>query len=105
MKVAVIRLWEDGKRIPKWQWGRLKSVVGELRFDEHKEPDFRRTMRVARLVDNSPRTGGVDLITPLTDAAVVWIKDNKMSIAGIEHSTIFASVAQTWLVEIISLDD
>lgn len=105
MHVRVIRHWEDGKLVPRWQRNRLQAVTGELRLEECKDQELRRTLRMARLLTPTASGGLIDAIHPLSDAAILSISGNRMSIAGIErYDGIFASVAQTWLVEVIALE-
>ena len=67
---------------------------------------MRRTMRMARLLDLTPgRRDPMDLIQPLCDAAVISMADNKITISGIERYEVFASVMQTWFIEVISTED
>ncbi|RZI40388.1 hypothetical protein EGT07_23890 [Herbaspirillum sp. HC18] len=99
----MIRLWEDGKLVPRWQRNRLKPVIGEFRLEEYKDEHMRRTMRIARVLDLSSR-GRFNLIQPLADAAIISILDNRMTVSGIERYEAFASVMQSWMVEIISVE-
>ncbi|HYD60545.1 MAG TPA: hypothetical protein VEC35_09335 [Noviherbaspirillum sp.] len=101
MQIRVWRLWEDGRLVPKWQRNRLKAAQGEFRLEEYRDEDMRRTMRIARLLVPSSRGVPLDVLTPLSDAVIVAIHGNRMTISGIERSTIFANVFQTWFAEIL----
>lgn len=97
MMVKVEQLWRDGKQIPRWQYAQLKSVVGELRIQEGNDEYLRRHLRTAHLVQDQGR----EVIPPLIDAAVLWIKDNRMIISGFERGDMLPTYAQTWLVELL----
>lgn len=104
MRASVVRLWQDGKLVPRWQLSYLKPVIGELQLGEGKDEHLRRNLRTAHLIDFSlaPNCGkSLDAIPPLVDAAVLWILDSRMTISGFERGELMLTVAQTWLVELL----
>ncbi|HYD58990.1 MAG TPA: hypothetical protein VEC35_01450 [Noviherbaspirillum sp.] len=101
MKVSVVRLWNEGKQVPRWQLSTLKPVVGELRIQESRDDHLNRFMRSAHLFDFSQR-GHPDALPPLVDAAVLYIKGSTMSISGFERGDMGPTYAQTWLIEVLS---
>lgn len=106
MHVQVVRLFEDGKQIPRWQYSYLKPVFGELRLQQSRDEYLNRHMRSAHLLDDegpiNQRRG--EKIPPLIDAAILWISGQRMTISGFERSELLATYAQTWLVEVIAAE-
>lgn len=101
MLVNVVRLWEDGKLIPRWRISYEKPVFGELVLREGHDEHLRRNLRIASLHNHPPKAGEpLDVIPPLVDAAVLYITDNRMSISGFERGDMLPTVAQTWLVNL-----
>lgn len=105
MQVSVTRLWENGKLVPRWRISQLVSVPGDLRLTESRDNHLNRSQRSASLVDSegdmNKRRG--ELIPPLIDACVLWIRGNKMTISGYERDEMTSiTYAQTWLIEVQS---
>lgn len=49
MHVVVVRLWSEGKKIPRWQYGRLVPVEGEFSLRECRDEYLNRNLRSAHL--------------------------------------------------------
>lgn len=98
----VVRLWRDGKQVPRWQLAQLKVEVGELRIEACNDEHLRWYLRRASLYNFSQAPGnGSNVIPPLADAAVLWVSGNRMSISGFERDDLLQTYAQTWLVEVL----
>lgn len=68
-------------------------------MDEQFEKDFRRIVRVAKLM---PVDGGDFVLPPLYDAAIVWVGDGRLRVRGFEiNPTTKAHVAMAWGAEIL----
>jgi hypothetical protein len=100
MQVKVTCLRKDGKPYPRWQLGTLTAVTGELRIEEARDEHLNRFMRCARLLDHTREYP--DVLPPLIDAAVLWIKGHTMSVTGFERIE-QTDYAQTWLIEVIEV--
>jgi hypothetical protein len=110
MWVEVLRRFDEGKEIPRWQWGRLQPKRGILRLEwDNAAPGrwARMAPRTARLLDlRYGRKGPPDVVPPLCDAVVIDLVDDKMTIAGVEHNEgIFPNVAQVWEIRILAVRD
>jgi hypothetical protein len=99
MQVQITCLRKEGKAYPRWQLANLASYTGELRIEESREENLSRFMRRARLLDHEQDK--LEVLPPLMDAAVLWLKENKMAITGFERIE-STDYAQTWLVEVLS---
>jgi hypothetical protein len=99
MKVKVVRLRHEGKPHPRWRLSTLESVVGELRIEEAKDENLSRFMRRARLLNLVLQES--EMLPPLIDAAVLWLKGNSLAITGFERIE-STDYAQTWLIEVVS---
>lgn len=105
MHVAIVTLYERGRKVPRWQEGR-PGTTGVLSIVEAHDPATSRTRRTARLYDEC----GVPIasVTPLMDATVLYICADRMTITGIERledekTGLFAhEYAQSWAVIIMS---
>lgn len=108
MQVSVVRLWVNGKLVPRWQLAQLKPTIGDLSLKESRDEHLNRFQRSAHLFDS---TGAInqrkgELIPPLIDAAVLWIRDRRMTISGFERDEMSSvTYAQTWLIEVISQEE
>ncbi|GIZ51089.1 hypothetical protein NCCP691_11030 [Noviherbaspirillum aridicola] len=98
----MVRLWRDGIQVPRWQLAQLQPVAGELRIEENKDELLRRFLRVARLLGCTAPDLGRDMLPPLVDAAVIYIKGDRISISGFERGEMSQTYAQTWLVETVT---
>ncbi len=98
MRVEVTRLREDGRIIPNWRIGTVKKHAGLLTLQEHCDDRLHRAVSRATLVDR--HISGEDLVSPLIDATVIWIKYNTYAITGTEQVG-EQDFKQTWHVEII----
>lgn len=104
MRVRVIELFEEGKQVPRWQLSLLKVTEGELAMVEFRDEVLNRHMRAAHLhqVDGPMNKREMDILTPLLDAAVLWIRDQRMTITGFQREVLGKTTAQTWLIEIVT---
>lgn len=101
MKVYILPLWESGKLVPRWRIGQIRRHKGDLVISEDRDEHLNRTMRAARLCDHE----GNDVITPLSDAAVLWMRGTQMTITGLERCDVYPTYAQTWFIEVLAFDD
>lgn len=79
----------------------LAEYAGAFTFDEVHVPAFHRTMPVARLVDPQ----GADVVPPLHDAKLLWMKAGVARITGIEVDELSRRrTVQTWNVRLQGYD-
>lgn len=98
MKVKVRRLRLNGKNLPANPEGH-PPVVGELRVRPERDPELAREVIRARLLDIGRGTES-DLLPDLSDAQLLWAKDGKLRLSGVERVS-GVSFAQTWAIEVI----
>lgn len=102
MIVRIALLHEDGGRpLPRHRVISLQpDILGDLSITEAYIHALRRTVRSAMLHD-SERVGHT-LVPSLMDARVVWCKEDRMIIKGIEADELTRKqTAQAWLVDVI----
>lgn len=97
MRVKVRRLRLNGKNLPANPDGH-PPVVGELRVSPERDPELAREVTRARLLDTTRGTGN-DLLPDLSDAQLLWARDGKLRLAGVERVG-GVSFAQTWSIEV-----
>lgn len=89
-----IRIWRDGILVPRWHLAQLQPVAGELRIEENKDEHLRRFLRAATLLASAPPDHGRDVLPPLIDAAVIYIKGDRISISGFERGEMSQTYAR-----------
>lgn len=92
---------QDGCVKPKWQ-RRGAARTGVLVVEEKLDPELRRTVRVARLLE--PRYRQTELMPTLFDVVLVSVRDGTWSLTGFERKTIAVggrtlSYQQSWLMK------
>ena len=97
MKVKVRRLRLNGKNLPANPEGH-PPVTGELSVKPERDPELSREVTRARLLGKVHGTE-IDLLPDLSDAQLLWAKDGKMRLSGVERIEGIA-FAQTWSVEV-----
>jgi hypothetical protein len=98
MRVKVTPLRERGRNLNRDAVFKKPKYVGDLRVDEHRDPELGRPLVYARLMDVA---SGVetDVLPQLGDARLLWAAKGSMRLAGFERIE-GADYAQTWSVEL-----
>lgn len=100
MHVLVAKMYEDfGRPLSRNRAVTLApSHAGELTITEEHDRQLRRSVRTAYL----RRQGdGVDVVPPLRDAVVLFVRGKSMTISGFETDTLTQKCsAQSWYAEI-----
>ena len=81
MEFDVRPVRREGKLIPRWQVGSLR-VRGILSVQEERDAVCNRIVRVARLQDAK----GADLLLPLKDVELVYLRHDHWTMTGYEHA-------------------
>ena len=98
MRVKVQPINVNGTPIGTEERNAREIFPGELRMLEHRINDFGRAIRVAEVLIN---TDGKDVPSiQLHDAHVLWVKEKRMRIAGLEVQGT-TKYGQTWDVELL----
>lgn len=95
----VIRTRRHGVLLPRWQLGSLPRYRGVLVVEERRDPEFGRTLRIARLIDMSRPT---DDPPWLMDSVLLQANDSRLVLTGferIEDGITKTDYAQTWILE------
>jgi hypothetical protein len=104
MWVKVTQLMEDGGR-PMARHRAVTQrplVVGQLSLIDRHDKELRRSVVCASLLSNL----GQDMLPPLRDAVVRFIRDGAMTISGMETDDMTRKItAQSWYVEVFASDD
>ncbi|WP_287924899.1 hypothetical protein [Diaphorobacter sp.] len=98
MKVKVRPLQRQGRLMPRETAVLVPARVGALLVHEERDHELGRPVLRARLLDISGGTE-TDLLPDLSDARLLWAKNNKLRFSGFERVE-NASYAQTWEVEV-----
>lgn len=101
MLVVAAKLYSDqGVPLPRHREITLHYTgIGVFSMREQYEKDFRRTLRVAKLLSVN---GGDHVLPPLYDAAIVWVGDGEIRVRGFEINPFtMAHVAMAWGAEIL----
>ena len=80
---------------PRWRVGADPGVHGELIVCDVQDEILRRRTITARLVD--PENLTENLLPPLKDATLLWVKRNALVISGFEQ-VLDRDYAQTWML-------
>ena len=99
-KVSVTCLRRRGIRIGNYRNADIELGVGRLVVEEVNDSEMKRAIKMVRLLDSEKRPP--DQLVPLRDVTLLWLKDDRMVIAGIERVADRngpCEYAQTWLCE------
>lgn len=103
--VAVVRLRDCGKVVPKHNLAFVKPFVGVLTLDEQHVPALNRHALVATI--RHPDTGApLPGIEPLIDARLVRATADEWVLTGFERATIGmdeCDCAQSWIARVEAL--
>jgi hypothetical protein len=100
LQVSVTCLRRRGIRIGNYRNVNIERGVGELRIEEMNDPELKRAVRTARILN--PKKRPADQLVPLRDVNVLWLKQDRMVLHGIERVADMngpCEYAQTWLCE------
>lgn len=98
MRVQVRPLRQHGRNLNRQELEGIPAHVGLLKVLEGRDPEFGRSVTLARLLD--PVNGiETDILPELTDARLLWVNDKKMRIGGFERIQ-DVDYAQTWALEL-----
>jgi hypothetical protein len=89
-----------GVRVGNHRKAEAVTAIEELAIEEMNDPEMKRAVRTARLMDPDKRPAD-----QLRDVAVLWFRDDRMVLTGIERVNDLGSAceyAQTWLCEWLS---
>lgn len=98
MKVKVKTMRKGGRSLHRGELKELPAFEGQLRVEEERDPALRRQVLRARLLDISRGTEH-DLIPSLTDARLIYVAGDKLTLIGTERVDL-AEYGQTWAVEL-----
>ena len=101
MLVEVRPIYVSGKELTQKTRGEQPPVLGRLTFHEERIAHIGRTVRVARIKDDTELLL-LSKLPQLYDAVVEHIKDGRMRIRGVEESD-SRLFAQCWDITIKSL--
>lgn len=102
MQVKVIRLFDEGRQLPKWREGGLPWHQGEFILDDKYDDVFKRTMTFAKLMRLPGEAGDPFVLEPLRNAVVVVMKDDWLRVQGFEYDDFSKkNFYQTWHVEFL----
>jgi hypothetical protein len=83
MLFFAIKQVRDGAQIPRWQFGDAAGAVfGDLIIADAHDDYLRRATRLARII--SPTDPLQDLLTPLRDASIVYVRHRTLVCSGLE---------------------
>lgn len=100
MSVIVAQLYEEnGRPLARHRAVSVKPThLGELLLTEAHDPKLRRSVRTAYLRDAGT---GADVLPPLRDAVVLFIRAGSMTITGFEEEFLSKKChAQSWYIEV-----
>jgi hypothetical protein len=89
-----------GIRIGNYRNANIERGIGELRIEETNDSELKRSVRMARVLNAKNRPP--DQLVPLRDVMVLWMKEDRMVLNGIERVADMSGpceYAQTWLCE------
>lgn len=95
MMVTVLRMRENGRPVPRWQYNRLPRLRGELNMDYEKD-DEGRSRLVARIFGD----GAVAALHPkLYDPVILYIRGDMWALKGVEPVG-EAEMVQSWWIRL-----
>jgi hypothetical protein len=100
LRVAITCLRRRGIRIGSYRNVEIERGIGELRIEEISDPQLKRAVKTARVLN--PKKRPADQLVPLRDVTLLWMKDDRMALMGIERVADMSGpceYAQTWLCE------
>lgn len=100
LQVSVTCLRRRGIRIGNYRNVNVERGIGELLIEEMTDPELKRSVRTARVLNAKKRPP--DQLVPLRDVMVLWMKEDRMVLNGIERVADMSGpceYAQTWLCE------
>jgi hypothetical protein len=90
-----MRMRAEGRLMPRWQVNTRAGVVaGELLVAQQAHRKLRRAALMARLVEAGT---GEDLVPPLIDVSILYVKHNNLVLTGFETIE-DQDFAQTWML-------
>lgn len=84
-------------RKPRAKREAATPAVGRLTVTEQFDRELHRCVRMAHLRGAEL---GIDALTPIRDATVIWMAGNCLTLAGFEVDATHRAVAQSWYVEL-----